>query len=84
MSAAGWYPDPSGAPGERYFNGKQWTDYHATDRRRENRTPDGTYHRHLFVLLLAIGGVALTAATDGQSTQEPELEAVGQRQPERP
>ena len=23
---AGWYPDPSGAPRQRYFNGMQWTD----------------------------------------------------------
>ncbi|KAA1250773.1 DUF2510 domain-containing protein [Mycobacterium simiae] len=21
----GWYPDPSGAPGQRYFDGQQWT-----------------------------------------------------------
>jgi hypothetical protein len=24
----GWYPDPSGAPGQRYFDGRQWT-HHA-------------------------------------------------------
>jgi hypothetical protein len=24
-SAPGWYPDPSGAPGKRYFDGVQWT-----------------------------------------------------------
>jgi hypothetical protein len=23
--APGWYPDPSGAPGQRYFDGQQWT-----------------------------------------------------------
>ncbi len=23
----GWFPDPSGAPGQRYFDGKQWTHY---------------------------------------------------------
>ena len=22
----GWYPDPSGAPGTRYWDGNQWTD----------------------------------------------------------
>jgi hypothetical protein len=22
----GWYPDPSGAPGQRYFDGKDWTE----------------------------------------------------------
>jgi hypothetical protein len=25
-ATAGWYPDPSGAPRQRYFNGMQWTD----------------------------------------------------------
>ena len=24
---AGWYPDPSGAPGQRYFDGTRWTDH---------------------------------------------------------
>jgi Protein of unknown function (DUF2510)/Domain of unknown function (DUF4352) len=24
---AGWYPDPSGAPGQRYFDGQQWTSH---------------------------------------------------------
>jgi hypothetical protein len=26
-AAPGWYPDPSGAPGQRYFDGTQWTDH---------------------------------------------------------
>lgn len=25
----GWYPDPSGAPGQRYFDGKDWTEHRA-------------------------------------------------------
>lgn len=25
----GWYPDPSGAPGQRYWDGLQWTDHAA-------------------------------------------------------
>jgi Domain of unknown function (DUF4352)/Protein of unknown function (DUF2510) len=25
----GWYPDPSGAPGQRYFNGRDWTEHRA-------------------------------------------------------
>jgi hypothetical protein len=24
---AGWCPDPSGAPGQRYYDGKQWTQH---------------------------------------------------------
>jgi hypothetical protein len=32
---AGWYPDPSGAPAQRYFDGVSWTDHQvATPRRR--------------------------------------------------
>lgn len=27
--APGWYPDPSGAPSQRYFDGQQWTDQHS-------------------------------------------------------
>ena len=26
MSTPGWYPDPSGAPGQRYWNGTNWTE----------------------------------------------------------
>src|SRR5271155_4785450 len=25
-AAPGWYPDPSGAPGQRYFDGTRWTE----------------------------------------------------------
>ena len=25
-AAPGWYPDPSGAPGQRYFDGADWTE----------------------------------------------------------
>jgi Protein of unknown function (DUF2510) len=28
MSRPGWYPDPSGTPGQRYWDGRQWT-HHA-------------------------------------------------------
>ena len=28
-SAAGWYPDPSGAPGQRFFDGFAWTEHRA-------------------------------------------------------
>lgn len=29
VSPAGWYPDPSGVAGQRYFDGQQWTDQFA-------------------------------------------------------
>lgn len=28
---AGWYANPSGAPGIRYFDGQQWTQFHRAD-----------------------------------------------------
>jgi Protein of unknown function (DUF2510) len=28
LPPAGWYPNPSGAPGQRYFDGRDWTAYH--------------------------------------------------------
>lgn len=34
----GWYPDPSGAPGKRYFDGRDWTVYLA-DPHGAPRTP---------------------------------------------
>src|SRR4029450_7136718 len=27
-AAPGWYPDPSGAPGQRFFDGFAWTEQH--------------------------------------------------------
>jgi hypothetical protein len=27
--AAGWYPGPSGTPGQRYFDGTGWTEHQA-------------------------------------------------------
>ena len=28
LPPAGWYSNPSGAPGQRYFDGRDWTPYH--------------------------------------------------------
>lgn len=28
LPPAGWYSNPNGAPGQRYFNGRDWTPYH--------------------------------------------------------
>ncbi len=33
--APGWYPDPSGNPGQRYYDGAQWTDQHAPPAMRQ-------------------------------------------------
>ena len=37
---AGWYPDPSGAPGQRYFDGLNWTQQHQAEPARP--VPSGT------------------------------------------
>jgi len=39
-TAAGWYPDPSGAPVQRYFDGSDWTQHWAplvSDAEREEQ-----------------------------------------------
>jgi Protein of unknown function (DUF2510) len=28
LPPAGWYPNPSGAPGQRFFDGRDWTAHH--------------------------------------------------------
>jgi hypothetical protein len=28
LPPAGWYPNPNGAPGKRYFDGRDWTAHH--------------------------------------------------------
>ena len=41
---AGWYPDPFGAPADRYYDGRQWTNHmsghFAPARRVEHKTLD--------------------------------------------
>jgi hypothetical protein len=32
---AGWYPDPGGTPGQRYFDGTDWTEFRSDPRRIE-------------------------------------------------
>jgi hypothetical protein len=32
LPPAGWYPNPSGAPGQRYFDGRDWTAHHRAPR----------------------------------------------------
>jgi uncharacterized protein DUF2510 len=32
---SGWYPDPSGAAGRRYFDGQRWTDNYAPPEMRQ-------------------------------------------------
>jgi hypothetical protein len=34
---AGWYPDPAGTGGQRYFDGGRWTEHRSAARRTQNK-----------------------------------------------
>ena len=34
---AGWYPDPSGQPGQRYFDGTNWTEHRAQPQSKKSK-----------------------------------------------
>jgi len=50
---AGWYPDPSGAGGQRYFDGASWTDHQGVAPVRKRRVWPWIV---AVVLLLLLGG----------------------------
>jgi hypothetical protein len=54
--ARGWYPDPSGGPERKYWNGREWTDFVPP----KNPRPRGSWTATIItaavsVLLLAAG-----------------------------
>ncbi|MGU3650305.1 DUF2510 domain-containing protein [Mycolicibacterium sp. A43C] len=48
----GWYPDPTGAPGQRYHDGHRWTDHFTP-------TPPPTANRKPLIALAVFGGFLL-------------------------
>jgi hypothetical protein len=38
LPPAGWYADPTGARGQRYFDGSEWTDHYTTTLSLEQRS----------------------------------------------
>lgn len=62
--AAGWYPDPSGAAGQRYFDGAYWTDL-----RTEAQVRKRTRWRWVVagVALLLLGGCGTFVVTQRNS-----------------
>jgi Protein of unknown function (DUF2510) len=69
MTAPGWYPDPSGIPGQRYWDGIAWTDARttppgwqppATDGRGEAKCPGTVIGAAVIAFILA--AVALVGA----------------------
>jgi hypothetical protein len=57
MANAGWYPDPAGGPGIRYFDGSRWTEHTAT-----RGVPPVTPSKRAGRLLWALMGVAVIVA----------------------
>ena len=54
----GWYPDPSGAPEQRYFDGTQWTEFGTHS--PQPTQPVGAKRNKIFAAIAAVVGV-LTA-----------------------
>ena len=55
---AGWYPDPEGRPGRRYYDGTRWHEPVLADRLRPGRAPHGT-----LPLRAAVGALAILTAS---------------------
>jgi hypothetical protein len=53
----GWYPDPSGAPGQRYYDGEQWTEHHAL-----SVSPGAQADATRLVIVLSVVAVVLASA----------------------
>ncbi|KWX66542.1 DUF4352 domain-containing protein [Mycobacterium sp. NAZ190054] len=81
MSAAGWYPDPSGNGGQRYFNGTQWTEY----RRAPGAPPPKKSNTGKVLLFSMLGvvlffggcGLLLAAGTDSKNDRGSSSSAAG-------
>ncbi len=53
---AGWYPDPSGQPGQRYFDGTNWTEHRAAG---QPMVPPQSKKSKKGIILGSIGALAL-------------------------
>ncbi|MGB0972108.1 MAG: DUF4352 domain-containing protein [Mycobacterium sp.] len=58
---AGWYPDPSGVPGHRYFDGHQWTQHHQPPPGKGPKTKPIVW---VVVAVLVLGAVGLGLAME--------------------
>lgn len=59
MTQPGWYPEPSGLPGQRYFDGSDWTGHYMPDRQVQpvSYGPAVVVHKpvnHAFHLLMTL------------------------------
>ncbi|MDZ4267055.1 MAG: DUF4352 domain-containing protein [Mycobacterium sp.] len=77
MTEPGWYADPSGAPGQRYFDGSQWT-----DRAPEDQPPKKSKKRWVLVggvlaLIVFFGGCgAILISRDTQEDEDSQRPAA--------
>jgi len=67
---AGWYPDPSGAPGQRYWDGQQWM---ALDRFARSDLRVLSVGLVLFALAAAVLGFLLQMGADGCTSDDQAL-----------
>ena len=54
----GWYPDPSGAAGQRYFDGTGWSDSRAPLRSKTEAPQSAKFWLGVFAVMIAIVAVA--------------------------
>ena len=66
----GWYPDPSGAPGQRYWDGQQWM---ALDRFARSDLRVLSVGLVLFALAAAFLGLLMQLGADGCTSDDPAL-----------
>jgi hypothetical protein len=93
-SAPGWYPDPSGAPGKRYFDGQQWSEHRAAAHKSASKA--WIWAVVIAAVVVAIGVSVLTSMsskvaqenagdghTPGTGGQSNVVQAAGLNQPVR-
>jgi hypothetical protein len=73
-ATAGWYPDPSGAPGQRYFDGQRWTDAHRAT--AGHRKITSVQLAALAILAIAFIGVCILGITSRSRPAAPAAPAA--------
>lgn len=90
-ATAGWYPDPSGKPMQRYFDGTEWTEHYApaTPQAAGVVTVGGTNHVVHGILTLLTCGLWLfvwlfIAASENKRTRAVDIYGNVIQEPARP
>ena len=80
---AGWYPDPSGAPGQRYFDGVDWTPHVVATQRPGGQTVVVTGPNHALHAILTVN-VRLVGADMAHRRLSQQAEGAGEAVVTRP